>query len=277
MARIVSLDHLTVFELTPPELVTVAAQTGFQHVGVRLNPAAPGEHRHPMIGDTPMRRETLRRMGELGVAVFDVGVFRLERTVDVRDFEPVFESAARLGARHALVGVAEPDEQAGADLFASLCELGRGYSLLMNLEFLPWSGVPTLAQAQRIVQLAGQPEGRVLIDAIHLDRVGEGAADVAAASPALLAYAQICDARSPRPVDFETMIYQARQDREFPGDGDLDLPGILMALPPDLPLTLEAPVQPRPGAATALERARRGRATMDALLLSGQGGRVSAG
>src|SRR5512135_1428985 len=40
--RIVSLDHLTVFELEPPELVLTAALAGFTHAGMRLNPAAPG-------------------------------------------------------------------------------------------------------------------------------------------------------------------------------------------------------------------------------------------
>lgn len=126
--RIVSLDHLTVLELTPPELISVAAQAGFSHVGIRLNPAAPGEHRHPMLGNTLMRRETLKRMLDLGVAAFDVGVLRLERGLDVRQFEPVLESAAHLGARHVLVGVSEPDESLAAALFADLCELGRDYA-----------------------------------------------------------------------------------------------------------------------------------------------------
>ena len=58
--RIVSLDHLTVFEATPPEVVRIAAESGYSHVGLRLKPAAAtGEDQHPVLGDTPMRRETL--------------------------------------------------------------------------------------------------------------------------------------------------------------------------------------------------------------------------
>src|SRR5512139_4054192 len=90
---IVSLDHLTVFELTPPELVSIASQVGFSHVGVRLQPAAPGERQHPMIGDTPMLRETLSRMEDSGVKVLDVGVFRLKKETDIGSFEPVFAAA----------------------------------------------------------------------------------------------------------------------------------------------------------------------------------------
>jgi len=37
---LVSLDHLTLFERTPPQLVEVAAAAGFTEVGLRLNPAA---------------------------------------------------------------------------------------------------------------------------------------------------------------------------------------------------------------------------------------------
>ena len=58
--RIVSLDHLTVFELTPPEVVRTAAASGWRHVGLRLKPAAAtGEAQHDIVADTPMRRETL--------------------------------------------------------------------------------------------------------------------------------------------------------------------------------------------------------------------------
>jgi len=39
MTRAISLAALTVLELTPPELVTCAAQAGFSHIGIRLLPA----------------------------------------------------------------------------------------------------------------------------------------------------------------------------------------------------------------------------------------------
>ncbi|HEX4884690.1 MAG TPA: sugar phosphate isomerase/epimerase, partial [Casimicrobiaceae bacterium] len=119
---LVSLDHLTLLELTPPQLVEVAGTAGFTHVGLRLNPAAPPQERqHPMLGDSPMRRETLARMSAAGVSVFDVGVFRLKRGVDVAAFEPVLETAAALGARNACVNGDEPDAQVLADLLHRLC------------------------------------------------------------------------------------------------------------------------------------------------------------
>jgi len=264
---IVSLDHLTLFELTPPELVEVAAMAGFTHVGLRLNPAAPPrERQHPMLGDSPMRRETLARMRATGVAVFDCGVFRLQRGVDVAAFEPVLESAAVLGAGHALVNGDDPDPDVLADLLVRLCELGDRYRIRMHLEFTPWTGIPTLASAVHVVEACGHASARVMIDTIHVDRSGGSPAELRQVPRGLVDYVQVCDASGPRPTDFATMIHQARNERACPGEGNLDLVGMLGALPAGLPLSLEAPVQSLATTLTPVERARRGRAAIDALI-----------
>jgi sugar phosphate isomerase/epimerase len=264
---IASLDHLTLFELTPPELVQVASASGFTHVGLRLHPAAPpGERQHPMLGDSPMRRETLARMRNTGVAVLDFGVFRLKRGVDVTAFEPVLESAAVLGARKAVVNGDELDARVLADLLHALCELGRRYGIRMNLEPTPWTGIPTIGAAMAVIEACGDPDARLMIDTIHVDRSGGTLADLAAVPPALIDYVQVCDAVGPRPADFETMIYQARNERAFPGDGNLDLVGMLSVLPDEVPLSLEAPVKSLAERLNPVERAQRGRQAMAALV-----------
>jgi sugar phosphate isomerase/epimerase len=265
---IISLDHLTFLELTPPELVRTAAQAGFTHIGVRLNPAAPGEHRHPMLEDAPMLRETLACMQDTGVRVFDFGVLRLNGKTDVTEFEPVFASAARLGAGHALVNGDEPDHALLADLLARLCELARRYAVTLNLEPTPWTGVKNLAEAVKVVRMAGQAEARVMIDTIHVDRSGGTPADIATVPAALVAYAQVCDAFGPRPQDFDSMIFQARNERRFPGEGNLDLSGMLSALPPGIPLSLETPTRTLALTVTVPERAKRAKAAIDALVAS---------
>lgn len=264
---IVSLDHLTLFELTPPELVAVAAAAGFTHVGLRLNPAAPpAERQHPMLGDSPMRRETLARLRDTGVHVFDVGVFRLKRGIDVAAFEPVMASAAALGAGHAVVNGDEPDPALLADLLHRLCELGRGYGIVMNLEATPWTGVPTIGAAMRVVQACGHAGARVMVDTLHVDRSNATPADLAQVPSALIAYVQVCDGTGPRPADFDTMIYQARNERAFPGEGNLDLAGMLCALPERIPLSLEAPVTSLAATLTPVKRAKRGRDAVASLL-----------
>lgn len=264
---IVSLDHLTLFELTPPQLLDVAAASGFSHVGLRLNPAAPpGERQHPMLGDSPMRRETLARLRDTGVAVFDFGVFRLKQGVNLAAFEPVLESAAVLGAREAVVNGDEPDQQRLADLLHRLCEIGRRYGVRMNLEPTPWTGIPTLGAAVAVIQACGDPDARLMVDTIHVDRSGGTLADLAALPRALIDYIQVCDTAGPRPADFETMIHQARNERAYPGEGDLDLVGMLSALPQDVPLSLEAPVKSLAASLDPVQRARRARDRMASLV-----------
>jgi len=193
---------------------------------------------------------------------------RLKKETDVRAFEPIFESAARLGAAHAMVNGDEPDHAILAGLMARLCEVARPFGLTMNLEATPWSGVRTLAEALSIVRAANQPEARVLVDTIHVDRSGGTPADIAAVPGSLITHAQICDAYGPRPADFETMIFQARNERRFPGEGNLDMRGMVSALPAGIPLSLEVPCQSLAAILSPLQRAQRGRAAMDSLLNS---------
>ena len=150
--------------------------------------------------------------------------------------------------------------------WARCCDLGARYGVRMHLEPTPWTGIPTLAAALRVLALCDHPNARIMIDTIHADRSGATLADLAAVPPALVDYVQVCDANGPRPADFETMIYQARNERAFPGEGSLDLVGMLCALPPDVPLSLEAPVQSLAGLLTPVERATRGRTAMTALV-----------
>lgn len=253
--RILSLAHLTVIELSPPEVVTAAAEAGFSHVGLRLKPPSPDQPQHPVIGDTPMRREVLRRLDDTGVQVLDVEVVRLLPGRSVADLEPLLETGAHLGAQYVLVSGEIPDRNALADAFAAFSALAAGYGLVAALEFMPWTFVRSLAEARALIEGVDHPNGRILVDAIHLDRAGEGAADLAAIDPARLAYFQLCDAPGERPADIATMLHQARAARLPPGEGGLDLAGMIAALPADMPIAVEIPMRERALTEPAAERA----------------------
>lgn len=248
------LAHLTLIELTPPELIEAAAQAGFGQVSVRLAPASAGEHQHPMIGGTPMMRETLARMRDLGVAVHDVELVRLETHTDVAALEPLVAAAAELGARHLLVAGDSGDEKELADRFGELGQLGARYGVRMGLEFMPWRGIKTLQSALRVVEAAGT--GGVIVDAIHLDRSGGTAADLATVPPSRWSYFQICDAPAQRPVTQEELLFQARMARLPPGHGGLDLVGMLRAIPADSVLSIEIPLHGLPDLQPPVTRAR---------------------
>ena len=266
--RLLSLAHLTVLDTTPPELVAVAAATGFRSIGIRLT-ATPsvGVPPYDMLREGPMLRETLARMADSGVTVLDTEFLRFEPEEPVGVPDGFLETSARLGARNVLVMSAEPEEARTLERFGELCDRAAPYGLHVCLEFAIYTGVRTLAHAAEMVRRSRRPNASVLIDALHFSRSGGLPAHVARVEPALLRYAQICDAGPdmPAPTDTPSLICEARTGRLLPGEGVLPLKELVAALPADLPLAIEAPCRAT-AALPAVERAKRAHQALSTLL-----------
>ncbi len=261
MARRLSLAYLTVEGCTPPEQARAAAAAGYECVSPRLQ-ARPGEPSY--VTDQAVLRQMERALADTGLSVLDCEIVRLRPAMRVADERPMFEAMARLGARLVLVIGEDADEARVTEHFAALCVLAAPYGILPCLEFGRLFQLHTLAQAVRVVQGAGQANGRVLVDSMHLARAGGTPADVAALDPALFAYAQFKDAYAQPPATHYP-TREAYGDRLYPGDGDLPLVDLLRALPPDLPISVEANV-PNAAAIPPPERARRALAGMRGVL-----------
>ena len=255
--QIFSLAALTVLELSPPDMVEVAARAGYSHVGLRLEPATPEEHHFALVADSDLRRQTLQRLQDTGIKVLDIEILRLKPLTRVADFAAILEVGAGFGASELLVAGNDPDEVRLIDNFAALCDLAKPYGIYPHLEFMPWTDARDLTQALRIVKQAGRSNGCVLVDAFHFNRSGSSLDELAAVDPARMRYAQLCDVAGPRPNDMDEILRQARNERRFPGDGDCDLIGLLRALPANIPLSLEIPTrQLMEQGVSALERAQ---------------------
>src|SRR3954451_16329863 len=165
-----SLAHLTSAPLSPPDAIALAAELGYQAVGLRALPVAPGAAFSPLIEDAGLLRETIARMKATGVAVFDVEIVRLGANVAPETVRPFLETCQKLDAKAVLVAGDDPDEARLTASFAAFCEAAAPYGLTGDLEFMPWSDVPALAAAIRVVQGAAQPNGCILVDALHFDR-----------------------------------------------------------------------------------------------------------
>jgi sugar phosphate isomerase/epimerase len=268
LSRPLSLAHLTVLDATPPELVSVAAEAGFPTIGIRLT-ATPsvGVPPYDCLRDGPILRETLRRLADTGVSVLDTEFLRFEPEHPVGIPEGFLEVSARLGAQYVLVMSAEPEEARTLERFGELCDRAAGYDLHVVLEFAIYTGVRTLGHAAELVARAKRPNASVLIDALHFSRSGGWPAHVKEVDPALLRYAQICDAGPdmPKPDDRAALITEARTGRLLPGEGVLPLRELIAALPPGVPLAIEAPCRATAGL-PALERARRAHRALTALV-----------
>ena len=67
---------------------------------------------------------------------------------------------------------------------------------------------------------------------------------------------QLCDGAAQRPESEQELIRQARSARNVPGEGGLDLYGLMSALPATLPVSLEVPLDGEQGALPPLQRAQ---------------------
>ena len=255
--RALSLSALTVLELTPPQMVECAAEAGYDFVGLRLLPATDHEVRHEIVGDTPLKRETLARLKDTGVRVLDAEILRLKPDTDIAAYKPMLETAAELGARYVLVAGNDPDEARTAERLAQLCELAAPLGLTPSLEPMPWTDAKDITQAARIVKASGAMNTGLIIDPLHFDRAGSSTDELRALPREYFGYVQFCDAPAERPNDLQTLLYQARCERMIPGEGGLDLAGILRALPDGLPISIEAPMEGWARTANAVQRARR--------------------
>lgn len=257
MKHLIGIAPLTHLELSPPDMVSNAAAAGCDGLGLRLIPATADEPRHDTQGDTPLVREAARRLRDTGLQVWDIEIFRLQPATRVADYEGALEAGAVLGARHVLAAPQDADTARLADRLGQLCTLAARYGLVVDLEPTPWYEVPTLEAAARVIEATGRDDLGLVVDPLHWDRAGGTPAGVAALNPAYFRYAQLCDAPAQRPSDRATLLHQARAERLMPGDGGLDLRGLLRALPAGIALSLEVPMASLAATLPALERARR--------------------
>ena len=236
-----SLAHLTALSLSPPELVDAAAEGGYRYVGLRLTRVTPQEPHYPLATDPALLRTTKLRLAATGIEVLDIELARISPDDDPRDLERFLDTGAELGARHVIAQLPDPDRNRKIDRFARLCEMARPRGLTVDLEFPSWTETPDLNAAVRVLRGADQPNAGLLIDLLHFARSGSSIADLRQLPAEWFHFVHVCDAPPAVPPTNEGLIHTARFERLFPGEGGIDVHGILDALPPGLPYALEIP------------------------------------
>ncbi len=245
MPRTLALAQLMALPYAPPQMVQLAAEAGVHAAGIRLWPTAPGTVWYPLVSDAVMKRETLAALRDTGVRILDVEVARINERFDIRDWLPTFEVCAELGAAHINIVADDPDEARLTAAYSRACEAARPFGLTCDLEFMVWTAVKDLAQARRVVGAAAQPNGGIIIDALHVARAGVSLEELDSLPRSWLHWMQICDGPVPGPTTTEGLIHAARCERLLPGEGQLDLAGLLRHLPADLTVSVEVPSDSR--------------------------------
>jgi sugar phosphate isomerase/epimerase len=231
-------------------LVDAAASRGYASVGVRVHPATPSEARYPMTEGSPMAAQTVARLADVGLTVFDVEVFTLDGTRGREEWLPVLEAGAFLGAQ--VLNVIGGDEQRNR-LIHKLSELvcdARTFGITPLIEPISYQKVDTFAAAVSVAEPAGCG---IMLDVLHFVRAGGTAGDLEAAPEGMVQLIQLCDgpaevprleapARLPlgQDTDGSARQIESRARRLVPGAGDFPLYEILAKLP-GVPISVEVP------------------------------------
>ncbi|MEU1970828.1 TIM barrel protein [Microbacterium sp. NPDC019599] len=236
-----SLAHLTALSLSPPELVDAAAAAGYRYVGLRMTKVTPQEPHYPLAYDPALMRATKTHLAATGIEVLDIELARMTSGDSPRDYLRFLEAGAELGARHVITQLPDSDFARKTDRFAELCRLAAPLGLTIDLEFPSWTETGNLTEATRVLRAADQPNAGMLIDLLHFARSRSSLDDLRELPREWFHYAHVCDAPGEIPSTTAELIHTARFERLFPGEGDIDIQGILSTLPSGIPYALEVP------------------------------------
>lgn len=150
----------------------------------------------------------------------------------------ILHMAEAFGCRHVNISSFFPHEQAEiVDAYGTFCDRAAEVGLLVGLEFIPYSEIPTLRAAKTIVGLAARVNGGLTLDAWHYFRCGTTIAELLALSASDIVAVQLNDVLPAAGPDLKE---EGRHHRQAPGDGAGDLAGLIAALKE---LRVEAPVE----------------------------------
>jgi sugar phosphate isomerase/epimerase len=240
--RLLGLAQLSLLDTAPPELVTIAADAGFDFIGARVRPVTPTDRPYDLQPGSSMLKETLARMLDTGVTVHDIEFLLLDGSEQREAWLRMMEAGQALGARSLTVAAADPDSARLAGNLARMVEDGRGFGITPTLEPISYQAVASVADAAQFARQAGC---QIVLDALHFNRYNgagaEGQWDQVAANADLVPLLQLCDGRARRPASRDELIVESRSERGVPGEGEFDLATLVAALPADLPVSVETP------------------------------------
>jgi sugar phosphate isomerase/epimerase len=241
-----SLAHLTLLDTSPPELVRIAALTGYDYVGLRTIPLhIPGDPLYELHTGGVLFGATKAALEATGMRVLDVELARIVENCDPVEYVPAMEAAAALGARHLLSSIWTSDRSLAIDRFGRLCDLAKPLGLTVNLEFVsatPWS---TLAGARDIITASARDNAGLMVDTLHFHRAKTSLEELDDIPPRWFHYAHIADDRREVPATLEESRRIMREERLYPGEGAVDIAGILAHLPDSVVCAIELPHRAR--------------------------------
>ncbi|HTC69659.1 MAG TPA: sugar phosphate isomerase/epimerase family protein [Acidothermaceae bacterium] len=205
------------------QLVRAAAQAGFRGVGLDWFSLRDAETRGVEL------TSLTQLVAELGLVWTDLAALGLD--ADESKDDRISRSMARRCKELAIPVCALVSSVAVSDAVyrrvAACADIFNDSGVRVALEFLPYSGIRTLADARDVCARVGYDRCGILIDTLHLMRSGGTPHDVALLSATEIACVQLADAPAELPAD---LADESRNARLLPGAGAFDTPGFVAAL-----------------------------------------------
>ena len=257
MAAKYSLVHMTDPTCPPDKLIYIAADAGYDCVGLRTIPTrlagdaasggmaamkatTSGIEAFDIAHDRTLLQAIKRAAAETGVVINDTENARIFDGCDVRNYERDLEVAAELGLRHMLTNIWTDDKSFRLEQFCLLAELAARYGLTVNVEFVTWAGVKNLQDAKELLLASGAGNVGIVVDALHCHRSRVDFSEFDGLPQTWFNYLHLSDIERAIPEDREALIHNGRDERLYVGDGAIDLKALVAKLP-DAVRGLEVP------------------------------------
>jgi sugar phosphate isomerase/epimerase len=283
----VGIEYATVLGFPPVDFVHLAADLGCHAISMKARGGAGDPNmaynpwRHPafsFIDDAGLRRRMAAALQQRGVSISLAEGSVVRPGTDLLASPAYLDTMAELGVTRLNAVSLDPDLDRTLDQYAALADEAARRGMETVTEFAPGMTVCDLETGLRAVRHVGRPDFRLLVDTMHVVRSGATAGDLAAVDPDLIGYVQLCDStRRQRGASY----WDDTSDRDIPGQGELPLVDLLLALPPGLPVGLEVPMRSRADQGASPQECARlavagGRAVL-AAVKAGRDGRAGSG
>ena len=248
MSRKYSLAYLTIPGTAPVDQIRIAAEAGYDFVSLRTIPMhLPNEPEFLMHKDDALFKATAAALKEYGMKVNDIELARVRPDLNLDEFAPAFEKAAKLGATDVLGSVWSRDKAYYMEGVAKVADMAKEFGLCYNVEFLPWAGISNLQEAVTMADTLQRDNLFIMVDTLHAGRAGVTAEELRRTDKKYFRFMHICD--GPAGPDGDPvldnikdplMLYTAREARYYVGEGVMDVAGLVAAIP-NVPLSIELP------------------------------------
>jgi len=241
MKQVFSLAQLTVLHASPPELAQIAAETGYDFYSMRqIYMGLPEEPDFDLSKNKRLLAETKAVMADTCISLLDIELARIVSEIDPAMYEPAFAIAAELGGKSVISSIWTENKDLYLSRFAQVCDLAAQYGLTVELEYVPIAAVKNLAGVVDVLNQVNRQNAGILVDIHHFHRAGDNPENLARLPRKWFHMVHLCDAKAEIPANLDEMKHILREDREYLGEGGIDIKSILANIP-QVPYSIELP------------------------------------